>query len=278
MHVQLLLIIILSIFICSPSLAQESDWQSLFKQVDSLVAAKNSDSALILSAYNLSLAENNRHINDSMMAVVLFHHGKTHFRTASYDKADTILQASLTLRQKIFSDPHLDIAESQYYLALLYNVRGWREKTDVHFKEVLQAQKVILGEKDLKYLHTLRMFARHIKNWGQFERGKSILLGLMDILNQIEPSPDSVKIEVYWNLATVTSHMSDYSGSLQNYQNALDIQTKLHGDTSFKAIRLRYNIASVTNSLEKYDQSREKYESLLADIQMLLINIRQVVF
>ncbi len=270
MHIKLLLIAVLSLLVCSSLLAQEPDWQSLFNQVDSLITAKNPDSAIALGSSINRQAESASGLSDSMRAVILYHYGKTLYMVKSYDKADTILLAALSIRQRIFADPHLEIAATQRFLASIYNVRGWREKADICLKEALRIQKAILGEKNLDYIHTLRVYAQHVKNWGQFERGKTILLGIMDILNQIEPSPNSIKIAVYWNLALVTNHLSDYASSKQNYQQALDLQTKLHGDTSFVAIRLRYNIASVTSSLEKYDEARKLYESLLSDIQKLL--------
>ncbi|MEZ5359796.1 MAG: CHAT domain-containing tetratricopeptide repeat protein [Candidatus Zixiibacteriota bacterium] len=238
--------------------------------IDSLLKAEQTDSAIALADNLYKSYHDDVSVGDSLRARIIYTYGRVLYAAKAYDRADTILQQSLVLRQSIFADPHLDIAESQFLLAQLCNERGQRDKADPLYKAAMRTHKVLLGEKDPLFLSTWRFYARHIKNCGRFEEGRDELLKLLDVLRKIDPRPDSTIITVYWEIALVCGHLSALEDALFYYQRAYDLQVARRGDTSFTAIRLKYNMAGVNNSIGKTKLARDQYTSLIDQIETIL--------
>jgi CHAT domain-containing protein/Flp pilus assembly protein TadD len=104
--------------------ASAADWQRLAESADSLAAARNFDSAVVVGSRCLRAMERSADVHDTIRADRLFEVGRYNLNLNRYDQADSLWQISLELREQHLPDSHAAILNSLRYLSFIYLVRG----------------------------------------------------------------------------------------------------------------------------------------------------------
>jgi len=185
------------------------------------------------------------------------------YQQGQYEKAISIAQEELRLREQALSPDHLDVATSLNNLAVLYNSMGSYRETEPLFLRALKIREEQLGSDHPEVATSLNNLAELYRSMDSYSAAEPMYQRALKIQEeQLGPDHPDVATSLN-NLAALYDDMGSYSEAELLYQRALKIkEEKLGPDHPDVATSLN-NLAALYQSMGSYREAESLYQRAL---------------
>jgi len=266
-----LTIVVLLVFLLRTSSAQAEDWQNLIHQADSLLKMWNVDSATDLAEIALEQVRSSFEQSDTAVASVLYVLGECYRYKGDYDRADSLLEASLRIREKALGPEHPAVALSLHGLALSRMEYG-RDKRESLLKRALQIMEESFGLSHpnvAKILNTLGVYYRlgHLSDPEKCEEYHRRALRIQEAtLDSLDPDIASSLN----NLGILRREQGHYVEAEQYYRKALNIRRKALGPDHPDVAQSLRCLGILSCDLCQYSEAAKLLEQALMIIEKVV--------
>ncbi len=143
--------------------------------------------------------------------------GKVYRNLGLYDLAASLLEKSLFLKQKVYGDEHIEVANSLHILAVLYDTQGKYQEAESMFRQSLAIKKKTLGQDHPEVASSLNSIS--IVNWnqGKYEETETLLQRALAIKEKIL-GPDHLHVEETLEQYARLLHKVDRTGEAEKME------------------------------------------------------------
>ncbi|MEM7350612.1 MAG: tetratricopeptide repeat protein [Acidobacteriota bacterium] len=225
----------------------------------------------------------------AIQAEVMDEIGKVYRDLRDFERAESILQDALTLRQRHFGPRHPDVAESlntlgevQYWLARL---RGQTDKFEPAARHLRQAAAIyasVLDEHDpatLRNLNNLAVLERRQEN---YEEAEELFRQLLAKQRSLAEPPILDIATTLHNLGVVLGWLERYEEALEHYDQAIAIKNEHLGEGNQQTAETLASLASLHFRRGEYAAAAEGFAQVRTIFRRLLgdhhIDVARVTF
>lgn len=192
------------------------------------------------------------------------------YQQGRYAEAIPIAKRSLTLRQQVLGEEHLDIAASLTNLAALYEEQGKYEQAEPLFRQVLEMTQNILGEENLEVAVAKNNLAFVYESQGQYDKAANLYRQALELFQKLLDTEHIHVARSFENLASVYSSQNRYAKAEPLYQQALEIKKSLLDEPHLEIANTLNNLGLLYKNQGRYNQAESLYQKSLEMTQSLL--------
>lgn len=172
-----------------------------------------------------------------------------------FNKADSYLHEALRLKQSLFHEESLGVADTLERIgALLYQVQRFSEAEKVAERS-FKIRKRLLGPANLATINSMGAVAAACYGRRKFEKAKRLFLLQLEYVHDFLGDSSPEKATCLNNLAAVMSQMGKYDISCQYFEQALQIYEKIFGPSHPNTAKALSNLSYALIYLNKTDES-----------------------
>ena len=189
--------------------------------------------------------------------------GRSYAVLGHYDRAQELLEQSLTVRRRVFGASHPEVAESLYELGTLaYYGAGDLERAEATFREVIEMRRTLLGDDDPAVAHALNALGLVLISKAELDAAEPVLREALAInRKQLGNVPEQLGSNL-GNLGLLMKQKGDLAAAEAFYGEALAIFRRLF-DQSEIAIQLN-NLAMLQSERGDFAAAEASYREILA--------------
>ena len=197
-------------------------------------------------------------------AVLLATLGKVYRKLNDFEKSKTVLEEAVKISEKVYSEPHHDLAN-------VYITRATLEKEIENFEEAIDFYNKALDvieempdQPDTLYSVAKMNLALLYEETGNLKKAIPLHQENVRLLQKIYP-PDHEQIGIGLNHQALAQRKNgDLKKAEQNYERALQILTRKLGNNHTRTITTTHNLASVYRDLGRTEKALSLEEKALA--------------
>ncbi|CAF3858057.1 unnamed protein product [Rotaria sp. Silwood2] len=210
--------------------------------------------------------------NEAANSIVggLFHTlGSFYYEQAQYDRALEQLQNSLEVYLHVLPPNDIKLTPTYNNMGSIYHQQGL-DKQALQFHMKAYNIQVKSSNPDPESIATYAgNIASVFVQQGKYNEAIPFLQHDLKIRERLQPNGDDISLAVkYHSLAGAEFNISKYTEALENYEQCLEIELKLHPKTHPTVAVTYYNIAT---TFEALDRLKEAIETIQKAIKRLLL-------
>jgi len=148
-----------------------------------------------------------------------------------FDKAQTLLQQSLDIREKLYGKNHLDVAESQSHLAHVFYEKGDYDKAETVYRQALALHQKLLGKENLITASDLIWLGDTLSENGKYPEAEKLARESVAIRKKLLGSGHPEVAKALNILGTILLWgKADYNTAEPMFREALAIDRKALGE------------------------------------------------
>jgi len=264
---RLLIATFVSLLAIASSISGQSEtpkWKELLDRADSLSAAQNQDSAIVVGQQALELAEKEFGKEDTVVALVLHRLGLYNDLSSNYAGAGPLYQSALAIRERLLGPEHPSVASSLNDLADLYVAQGKYAEAEPLFQRALAIREKVLGPENTDVAGSLSSLAYLYLNQGKYAEAEPLHQRALAI-DEKTLGPEHPNVAFSLNaLASLYQYQGKYAEAEPLHQRALTIFEKVLGPEHPDLARGLTNLASLYQDQGKYTEAEPHYRRALA--------------
>ena len=179
--------------------------------------------------------------------------GIVYMNLGLYDQASQLLEKSLSNRQQLYGNSHLDVAQSLISLALLMGYKVEIDSAESLCREAVTIQQELLDEEDKEVATSLAILAWILVKQNEFDEAESIYRKVIPILKSILGEENRDVATCINNLGTVFRKKGDFESAEPLIREALTINRKIYGDDHPAIALLLDNLGQSLYRMEDYE-------------------------
>ncbi|MEM9091992.1 MAG: DUF2225 domain-containing protein [Cyanobacteria bacterium P01_F01_bin.53] len=216
-------------------------------------------------------AKQSGHCSESL-GLLLYQAGVYLHEQGRYIEAEPLYEESLSLRQQLLGDHHLDVASSLTSLAGLYYRQERYSEAEPLYEEALSLRQQLLGDHHLDVASSLNNLSGIYSKQGRYSEAESLAKQALELTHQLL-GDDHLQVATSLNsLAWVYTAQGRYSEAEPLYQKALSIRQQLFCDDHPKIATSLNGLAGLYSRQERYSEAEVLYQQALAMRRRLLGN------
>jgi|GEM_PF-1741216 len=172
-----------------------------------------------------------------------------------YDKALSLYEKALTIREKTLGKEHPDTANTYNNMANVYYNHGDYDKAISLHEKALAIREKALGKEHPYAANTYNNMANVYYKQGNYDKALSLYQKALYIYEKALGKDHLDTADTYNNMANVYPHQGDYDKALLWYQKALDIYVKALGKDHPDTADIYNNMANVYSYQGDYDKA-----------------------
>ncbi|HEV8580451.1 MAG TPA: serine/threonine-protein kinase [Thermoanaerobaculia bacterium] len=190
--------------------------------------------------------------------------GRSYAGLGAYDRAEALLDRSLTLRRKVFGASHPEIAESLFDQAALYYARGDLELAEATFRQVVQMRRALLGGTDPAVAEGLNGLGLVLISKAKFDAAEPVLREALAI-NRKQYGNDNEEVgSNLGNLGLLMKQKGDLAAAEALYSEALAIFRRLFDAPHPQVVIQLNNLAMLQSDRGEFAAAEASYRETLA--------------
>ena len=200
--------------------------QELIHKADSLVQAKQLDTAIVLGKLALKKAKNKFTEFDTIVASASHVLGKCFYYQASYAECESLYNKALFIREKVLGPEHPDVATALDNLGLLYWRQGKYAEAESLCRQALSIREKARGPDHPEVATSLNSLAKLHLSQGKYPEAEPLFRRALDILEKtLGPDHTDVAASLH-NLAILYVNQGKYVEAQPLFERARDILGK----------------------------------------------------
>ncbi len=200
-----------------------------------------------------------------------------------FEKAETQLQRSLTVRRQLHSDRHVDVIQSLNSIALLRKSEGNIEAAERGFLETLDAREALLGGDHPDVAMSLQNLGRVAMENGRLAKAAEYFDRALNIRKRHFAANNPAIATVYFNQGDLAKAKNELERAIELHQQALSIRksrlAETHPDIARSLIRISQLMLETGQPEQAHqfatDALRLRRETLPAD-HLLIQEVKQL--
>jgi tetratricopeptide (TPR) repeat protein len=178
-------------------------------------------------------------------------------QNGNYQKELDFGLKALTIREKVLSPEHPDLAQSYNNLAVVYNKLGEYEKALVLSQEALAIWEKVLAADHPDLAAAFNNLAVIYSNLGEYPKALESSLKSLDIREKTLPTDDPDLAKSYTNLAAIYSNLGDQHKALESNLKGLAIREKILSSEHPDLAKSYAHLAAIYGKLGQHQKSLE---------------------
>ncbi len=246
-------IIFFSIVLLQPSYGQS--WRELLDRADSLSAAANYDSAIIIGELALEEAEKEFGKQDTVVARILHQFGKYCYGQGDYSKAELMNTRSLSIREKAFGENHPEVAKSLYNLAIAYSNQGEYSKAEPLLLRTISILKGFPDSDPSVMAKALNGLANVYNFQGKYTEAEPLYKQSLSILEEVYGEDHRDVGGALGNMGYLYMTQGKYAEAEQLFRRSLFIMENSHGSDQLSVAGALYAMALLHSKYGRIEES-----------------------
>jgi len=190
--------------------------------------------------------------------------GRVYRNLGLYTQAAPILEKSLSLKRRVYSEEHLEVATSLHTLAVLYDTQGKYQEAESLFRQSLAIKEKILGQDHLDVAKSFNSIAVVCLNQGKHEEAETYFQRSLAIKEK-NLNPDHPNIGITLINLGIFYHQHNKFGKAEPFlKRALSISEKALGLDHPDVAASLNNLGSLYEDMGKREEAEPLYERSLA--------------
>jgi len=248
----------------SPTIRPEiTEIQALIHQADSLAEASRIDSAIVLGNLALEKAKMAFDEADTITAEALTVLGKCYYKKSSYNKAESLFEESLKIREDILGLDHPEVAQCLNYMANLYQDLGQYAEAESLYQEALAIWEKTLNPNDPLLAEIYNNLGNLHFDLSHYSRAEPLYEKALEIWKINYGSDDQNVAIALNNLASLYQDLGRYNEAESLYQQAITISKKISRGSPNVATYTN-NLANLYYDLGRYTEAETLYKEAIS--------------
>jgi len=187
--------------------------------------------------------------------------GRVRLLHGRVDRADSLFEAGLDLRQRTLGADHPDVAASLHHVAEVRLLQGAYPEADSLAGRSLS---LLRGTQDARRLASLKLLAQAAYRQGAYTRADSLYRAVIDGAGRAGDFSEASLADTHQELGMALFQQADYTGAAAQYEQAVDIFQRLYPDGHAAIASALTNLASIERLRGEYDAAVAGYERAIA--------------
>ena len=192
--------------------------------------------------------------------------GSIYQQLGNYDRADTLLRASLAERRALFQSDNPDIANSLLALGLLFDARAQYDSAEILIRQALAMQQRALPHGDPAIAKTTSALGRLFEDQGRYPDAIATLDQAVELLSARGSQPSDLDAAIT-ELANAHFYAGHYAISDSLNQRALVMDRSLYGPRHPNVADDLINLGAIQYEYGHYFAAERYYRDALAIIR-----------
>lgn len=190
--------------------------------------------------------------------------GEVYMNLGLYKQSAPLLEKAFELRQEVFGENHIEVAESLYNLSLLCAEEAKYDEAENLGKRSLTIREKVLGPEHPDTAEGLSNLGEIYRKMGKFDEAESFFRRSLDIREKaLEPEHVDVASSLN-SLANVAQHQGKYDLAEPLYKRALKIWEKALGKDDLKVANCLNNLGLLYWKQDKFTEAEYLYKRCLS--------------
>ncbi|MCK4548031.1 MAG: CHAT domain-containing protein [Candidatus Eisenbacteria sp.] len=217
----------------------------------------------IEQAANFSLQERFEfRVADSLSAVFV-----ELWESSRLAEAKAALKQDLSIRRKLLSEPHPEIALTLNDLAAVHYAQGDYAGAEGLFRQALAMRREVLGHLHPEVAGTVNNLAFLLQLQGAYAEAEPMFKDALSLYRQMLGSEDPLVATALGNLGSLLADRGDYDGARDLQREALAMRRKLLGDEHPEVAMSLNNLALVMHAQGEFAAAEPLYRRALSITQ-----------
>ena len=187
--------------------------------------------------------------------------GRVRLLHGRVDRADSLFEAGLDLRQRTLGADHSDVAASLHHVAEVRLLQGAYPEADSLAGRSLS---LLRGTQDARRLASLKLLAQAAYRQGAYTRADSLYRAVIGGAGRAGDFSEASLADTHQELGMALFQQADYTGAAAHYEQAVDIFQRLYPDGHAAIASALTNLASIERVRGEYDAAVAGYERAIA--------------
>ncbi|NOT63703.1 MAG: serine/threonine protein kinase [Acidobacteria bacterium] len=196
--------------------------------------------------------------------------GGLYVRIGVYDRAQALMEESLTLRRQTLGAEHADVAESLHHLAALAFERGDYATAETQFRAALAMRRKLLGAQHLDVADSMTNLGQALLARGKFAEAEPLIRDALKLRRQqLAPEHKDIAASLH-ALGRVLSEQGKFAEAAEMYRQTLAIHRQVYGGEHPLVAGSLSNVAVMLQELGDYQGAEPLFREALAMRRKLL--------
>jgi serine/threonine-protein kinase len=156
--------------------------------------------------------------------------GRVYLSLGLYDRAEPLLEESLSARWRLYGEKSPEVAESLLGMGRLHYSRGDYDGAVMLCRQALDLNRELLGSESLEVARSMNLLATALHSKGDYAASESMFRQVIDLRRKLQGPHNSDVLTNLSSLATVLIDKGDNEAAEPIMREVVDLRRSLYGD------------------------------------------------